>query len=824
MSYNSKDIVTMADMLHIRSRTAVYVREPTENACNVQIIKELTDNVLDEARDKSKVYKAGIHFFTDGTRYQVLVQDWGRGIPCASLKACYMKLHTSGKFNENDSAYSNSVGTNGMGAKATCALSERFVAMTKRNDGFGYLEVHRGVEFKHVLLPAIDKNKDTIGTVVFSEPDASILTASPTFMSAPDGLQALLDLIDFQATYKENIEFIVTVTNKLLTDKFFKQSEVEIWNSLRNYNGDKVIYHNICDKNVTTELRYEQYVRRVYSITDQTAIVLPTIFRAVNEEDPADRFGCGIYLFFTKHARCFDGQRLIGMVNMTPLSSNSSYHISKLISTLKETLSLFIYEKELREYFLEYYTLPVCGSVVAWFKRAVFVGQTKDAFREESFANIYTTFLRRSFNKISNEIWKAIVDLLYSDIQSAYNNSISKQLKTSRNIKDVTFILNRLGSYKPCNSADSSTTELFIMEGESAGGGIAKVRDPETQAILMLKGKPINGFQASASELLRNAVQQDFMTVLGVGPGDKTLDKLKFSNIILLTDADPDGYHIASLVIGNIYRINPLILKEGRVAIANPPLYSLSLKNHKLFLRDKRALDDMSISMFYNRIFKVYIRNLNTNKEYLLNPDCEIVTGAFRDFCYWLKRYGAIVNRVANLLIIDANYIELLAHCVDYLEPNNINPKKIKEILGLDDVIYRKDHGAMVLVTKGIEVLIPLKNLAKEIKSYILPELELLHWLDIDCYISTRNSPVYNHAPVTFMQLYQLLRSVDDQFSIQRNKGIGEMPDKDLYSCCIDPRTRSISRITGIGDLNKLYEMLGADVSARKKLTKLGHF
>ena len=816
MSYNSSTVHTMESLEHVRSRTAVYVRAPDTVQCAFQVLKEILDNSVDESTVNNHcIIDIGIHFFIKDDRYQVLFQDNGRGVPAEVLERCFTVMNTSGKFSQNG-AYVVSAGTNGMGSKATCGLSERFVAITKRNDGFGYLEVQRGVIKRSEVTKSPDKIKNTIGTVVFTEPDVSIITSAPKFMTDPAGFAAFVDLASFVSTYNDRIRVTITKTDKLVPDSFFKKSSLEIWQWMRNYIGTTIIFRGDNDHKVSPVQRYEDYVRHVYQLHDKTVFTLDPITQPINYDDPEDRFGCSIYLFLTSGIKHQNGPMLVDAVNLTQMKNTDSFHVSGLIAVIKEFLEPQIESKEVKEFFLEYYKFPICGSVIVQWKNAVYEGQTKDAFKDASFLRYYTSFLRKNLRTKPVGYWECIYEVIKEDVYEQYNRQMNKLLKTGKDLKNIGFSLNKIESYVGCRSSDNTRIEFLITEGNSAGGFVKQVRNPDTQAVYLLGGKPINAFDTDPKRLMKNEGFQDLIKLIGVSPADRTLENMKYHRIGILTDADYDGYHITALLLGNFYKINPLILSEGRVFVANPPLYSVAMRDKTLFMRDKRALDDAKVDRLYKQTLEFYIKKNDTGKVVKLTGD------AYRDWCYIVKRIGTLIDMISNTLIVDPMYVEALSHCVDAIDPKQgVNTNKIRKVLGMDQVIYREEFNYLLLIKDQIEVTIPLERLATEIRAVLLPELEEIKWENITCYVSAIYNRTYTKIPMCFTQIFRWLQQLDTQFSVHRNKGLGEMDADDLHFTCVDPATRSFTTITSIGDFDRMVAMLGASPEERKKLVEI---
>ena len=809
-NYSDNNIKQMTFVQHIRAKTEMYVRSPATLSCDVQLFKEIIDNSADESIDPNRVYQIKILVFHAGTRYQIAVIDHGRGIPAGKLATCFTTAFTSGKY--TNAAYGGvSTGTFGVGSKAVAALSDTFVAYTKRNDAFAGVLIRRGEVVDYQKQPPIDHIDITVGSTVFYEVDQSILKSSPKFIDDPAGLQTAINLLEYLTAFKQNTIFEVFMFDQLLTDEFFKQSYQHQWQYFQTAVGKLVL---------RTKLETpEQYIRRKFQISSKSIWQL-MVKKQVNPEDPIDTMGYDIGVYLAEQFTKQNG--VIGAINFNMLSAPTDYHICGLVDMIKKKIAkLFDDEMEVKTFFITTYRLPIYGYVNAFYKGASFEGQTKDAFKNAEFLRLYTESLMKAFRKLPETQWDELYYAIAEDVRDKFIRSANREVKAGRGLKNAAFDMNNAGCYIPCKVNDNRVTELFITEGNSAGDYVRQVRDPATQAILKMRGKPINACRSSDNVLKMNKVYQDMVRLFGVGKHDTDLSNFNYKSIGLLADADPDGYHILTLLIGNIYKINPLILTSGRVWIANPPLYVMETKNASMFMRDQRALDDARISRIYRYLLQIKIANTETKKVYDLDqtPDTEYCPPAYRDWCYLVKRIGTIITDVANKLVIDPFVLEQMIHCVDFLSPTTLDCRKIAKIIGADDVRYHNASNSLIAINQTVEVHIPLDRLVYEIRAYILPELKQVHWDKLLCTITTKMpGSTYKDTPVTFMQLYQIFEQLDRLYPVHRLKGLGECTVEQLERCCIDPQTRTFTTITSIGDVTLLYNMLGACSEERKKL------
>lgn len=841
-NYSEDNIKTMSPLQHMRQKASMYgFMTSTVNGLFL-MIKEIVDNSADESLDPNRTYPIVMTFFVskDKTTFQCLVVDHGRGIPVGKIVDCLATANTSGKY-ELGSYGGPSTGTNGVGSKVVAALSKDFVAFTKRPDGFASLKIEKGVVKDHTeTRKPIDKNAETVGTTVMFQPDESIMVATPTMFKTPDvgqellGIDILLDKLNFYTLFHRNSLITVRVVDGLVPQSILKQDPKDLWkylNDASHFEKSQIIFTS--DLNQTPR----DFVIRTFGLKQPCWDLGIPLVKENDGSDEGDRLGYTIDIFLDEKSINGEGG-LIGAVNSTPINDPNSIHLTMLQTVLKMYLEDYVLDKDKKSFFEVKYQIPISGYVSAVWVGANFDGQDKSKFTDHQFGDFYRSSLRRQLNKVTDATWDRLYELITEHFEQAYAKYTKQQYKLNKNLKGIGFMLKRAGSYIPCRSSDSSVIELIICEGDSAAGRVKSVRDEETQAIYKLSGKPINAERAEAKKLIKNMIYQDLMMLLGVRPTDPDLSGLRFKRIVLLTDADPDGYHIVALLIALIKAINPKILEEGIVYMANPPLYSFRVQGqkHPLYLRDESALLDMK-SEIYRRMLDIYVEQpmktedgkpVFEKKGVPKLLETKLTSAQYTAFVAVVETVGDRVVYHANQLNIDPYVLEQLLYCSAYLEENKVDPEKICEILKedarVDEVTWSKESNTITLVTQGLDRIISLSHLKETIDNVLVPLYDKWGWKTIGIYATTRYTDLYVHEPCSFMKLYTIFKNITDtdnssHFALTRFKGLGEMSEKDILGTCVDPVTRCVTRIMGMGDINVIYNMLGVDTEARKQLT-----
>ena len=819
LKYDDTSIQSKSTLEFFRFRPEMFLGALNLDS-NIQCMREaFTNGAIDEALDVNRIYPFKILLFKGKDTYQFVIIDRGRGIAMKSLAKCFTQAWTSGKYDNKNGGYRASSGAFGCGMKVVTAVSKRLTAITKRMDGFAGLAVEEGVQKRYEIFDPIDGDPSTVGMTVIHQPDNTILPMTSEFWNNTEGLPRFLDMLDYMASFKPNIRVVCMVVDHLLSDKWFQQSFQDQWVYLQKITG-KVIFESSPTPSPM------DYINRKFGIRSEPVWV-HEFHKEVDLMDDSDNGGYDIMMCCGPKSHLHSN--IVGTVNMNFISRYDSSHFKIVMNAFKRKLKPYLDEEddELRIYFEQKYILPIYGYIQILWKDASFVAQTKDNFICMECESVCGSHLQKECDKVPDEQWELLYELIKDEMYEDFARATNRSLNLSKSMKNLAASLNN-DCFTPCRLKDPAVTELFITEGDSAGNWVKQARDPAFQAVLKLRGKPLNAFDADQAKIKANAVLQDMFRIIGVSPRDTDLSNMNFAKIGILADADPDGYHIVCLTLGNLYKINPLILQQGRVFIANPPLYEMETHDSSLYLRDAKALNDVRVKIYANYLdiyLQVYNqRELESVKAGMIpkvNREPKRLTNeSYRDFVYVVNRIGTIITELSNRLAIEPILLEQLIHCVDDMVITNLNTDAIRDKLQITDCVYNELANTLLLIDRDVETTVQLSRLVSEIRGYILPLLEEIHWRNFDVLISTKLTPTYNKTPQTFYQIYQIFKTIDSKFNMHIHKGLGSTPVDILKVSCCDPKTRSSSIITNIGDVTEFYRMLGSDPAARKQLIR----
>jgi len=513
------------------------------------LVWEIVDNAVDEAIN-GFASQLSVQLHRDGRT--ITVKDNGRGIPVDihpeegvnTLQVILTNLHSGGKF--DNSNYITSGGLHGVGSSVVNALSERLVATIKR-DGFEWTQEYRRGK-PRTELQKLGPSRYT-GTQIRFTPDPEIF-GNQTF----DGDEI-----------RQRLE-ISTYLNR----------------------GLKIVF-----KDDTTGKRHElvheggvtDYVRHLVKERELRCVV-DEPFTLSRTADPR----LEIALLWTESP----SERFKSFVNGIPTADGGTHEqglkdailraIRNYIATHDVSLprGMKLTADDIREG-----VVAVCSCFIG---DPQFQGQTKDKLNNPEVRALVEGAVRLELERWLQDNTSTTDALLSRIIMAAKAREASRAAsKQVRRKSAVSRRLNLPGKLADCSSSDPSISELFIVEGDSAGGSAKQGRDRKTQAILPLRGKVLNAEQASLKKVLGNKELSDIVSALGCGLGkDLDLSRLRYHKIILLMDADQDGHHIATLMLTFFYRYMKTLITEGHIYLASPPLYRIEAGKKTFWASDER--------------------------------------------------------------------------------------------------------------------------------------------------------------------------------------------------------------------------------------------
>lgn len=566
--YSAKDIEVLEGLDPVRKRPGMYIGGIDERAYH-HLVAEIIDNAMDEA---VAGYATNIEVSLTENGY-VTVKDNGRGIPIdphpkfpdkSALEVIVTTLHSGGKF--GGGAYTVSGGLHGVGLSAVNALSTHMIIEVARDKKLYRQEYRQGKPITELQFIGAVSNRR--GTSVSFLPDSEI--------------------------FGESVHFKPATLFRMCRTKAFLFRGVEI-----RWNCDESLIHGDDKTPIAQVLKYPNGVADFldYLMKDRTAVT-PRPF-AGRVELP-DNEGA------VEWAICWPDDYKDGFsysycnTVVTPLGGT---HETGLRAGLTKSLRAFAEmsgNKKAADITADD-ILNTAGVMLSVFiKDPQFQGQTKEKLVTQSAARLVETAVKDPFDHwLSRDIKSAQALLDYIIERAEERKKRKKTLETAR--ASATKKLRLPGKLADCSHKETSGTELFLVEGDSAGGSAKQARDRIHQAILPLRGKILNVVSASHDKIMANEEIRDMTEALGCGRRDKyNEDALRYEKIIIMTDADVDGAHIASLLMSFFYQEMPKLIENGHLFIALPPLYRLTQGGKSVYAADDDEKDRLLKKEFKN--------------------------------------------------------------------------------------------------------------------------------------------------------------------------------------------------------------------------------
>ena len=565
-TYTADDIHVMKGLEGVRKRPAMYIGSTNATGLH-HLVWEVVDNSVDEALS-GYGKKIVVTMHKDGS---ISVLDEGRGIPVGinketgrpAVEVVFTELHAGGKF--NNAVYKSAAGLHGVGASVTNALSEWIDVNVYQEGNIYHLKFENGGNLA-IPLEVIGTTKKH-GTYVRFKPDATI------FSTVEFKWDTIASHLQESAFLMKGVEFVLLDEKTGQNQSFlYENGLVEYINSVNVNKNPLSNVINFADTDQETQIDIEialQYCKEDYN---------ETIYSYVNNVRTRDggTHETGFRLGITKAVNDF--------------AENSKIAKAKKLegSDIREGLTAVISLK-IPETLLE------------------FEGQTKGKLGTPQATSVVSNFIYNKLTYYLTENKEFAINLINKCIASQNARIAARKAKeearSSKKTKQDLILSDKL---TPAQSKDYAKNELFIVEGDSAGGTAKKGRDRLHQAILPLRGKPLNTDSISIDKLVHNEEFATIINTIGAGFGQSfDLDDIKYGKIIIMTDADTDGAHIQTLLLTFFYNFMRQLITTGHVYIAVPPLYRVFKEDGKKVMQEY-AWDDEGLEAAKKKIGSGY--------------------------------------------------------------------------------------------------------------------------------------------------------------------------------------------------------------------------
>ena len=559
-SYDAQDIEVLEGLEPVRKRPGMYVGGTDEKAL-YHLVSEVLDNAMDEAI-AGFASRITVHLAGDSS---VMIGDNGRGIPVdnhpkfpgkSALEVILTTLHSGGKF--SDKAYSTAGGLHGVGVSVVNALSSHLEVRVMR-DGFLYQQSYsKGVAVSK--LEKFESSPRKRGTVITFQPDEEIFGK---IKYSPD---KVFQMVRSKAYLFKGVKIDWSCDAEILgaNDNTPQKLTIHFPNGLQDFLESIIARNNMLAKeSFCGEVSFPNNAGKVEWVVNWLA----------DFGDVVRRSYCNaIY---------------------TPLGGTHENGLrAALFKGLKHYAEL-VDNKKFAQVIADDFMMETLSIISVFIKNPSFQGQTKEKLLNQEASKLVENAIRDRFDhwlSANTEVANTILEKVIDNAQERINRKKSRETKRKTPIKSL-----RLpGKLSDCNKADSEGTELFLVEGDSAGGSAKQARDRETQAILPLKGKILNVASNSVEKIKNNQEISDLLLALGCQAGSNyNSEDLRYERVIIMTDADVDGAHIASLLMTFFYLQMHNLIRDGHLYLAQPPLYRITQNKQTYYANTEKQRDEM---------------------------------------------------------------------------------------------------------------------------------------------------------------------------------------------------------------------------------------
>ncbi|MCH2386654.1 MAG: DNA topoisomerase (ATP-hydrolyzing) subunit B [Opitutales bacterium] len=804
--YDASKIQKLEGLEGVRKRPDMYIGDTNERGLH-HCVFEVVDNSIDEAlAGFCKEIKVSIHL--DGS---CSVEDDGRGIPVdihpkynmPALELVLTNLHAGGKFGKG--AYQVSGGLHGVGAKCVNAVSEWFEAEVRKDGKIHQMRFSQGKTTSK--LSVIGQTKKS-GTKISFKPDPEIFTETRTFQYdiltkrlrelafLNPGVSISLD--DERSNKREHFQFNDGISEYI---RFLNRSKNVLHEDPISF-GDVVSNSDGPETAVDVSLQYND------SYNEQLFAYANSIFNIEG------------------------GTHLSGFRTALTRVVNQFARANNLIKDKDPSIT----GDDAREGLVAVVSVKV--------PEPRFEGQTKTKLSNSEVDGIVQKIVGERLKYAFETDLKLAKRLIDKCLNAARAREAAR--KARETVRKSALSGGGLpGKLADCSSRKPEESELYIVEGDSAGGSAKQGRDRHTQAILPLRGKLINSEKARIDRVLSNNEIRTMITAIGCGIGDVegdggfNIEKARYHKIIIMTDADVDGSHIRTLLLTFLYRQMTELIETGYVYIAQPPLYKIKRKRREQYVDNDEELNRMLLELGSEDVSMIRLDDGHSFNSEQLDHVVEIFAQLER-IGGSVTRYGASIAEYLEQYSKDHSLPRYLARIREgneetfrFLRSESDRANFVEEIgLGAED--FDSDSATVTIqdTEAGISKRISLFEIFESNEmSKLLREIEeigldLSHFLPSEkpIYSIRENEGQKNEGSIDIHSNMEILRQIRllgrKGLNIQRYKGLGEMNPKQLFETTMDPAKRRLLKVN-INDAAKADEMftilMGEEVAPRRE-------
>jgi DNA gyrase subunit B len=778
-AYDAGSITVLKGLEAVQKRPGMYIGDTDDGSGLHHMVYEVVDNAIDEAL-AGYADKVQVTIHVDNS---VTVEDNGRGIPTGihpeenrpTPEVIMTVLHAGGKFDHN--TYKVSGGLHGVGVSVVNALSDWLKLEIRREGKVYYQEYARGEpssEFKPIGVT------DRRGTKITFHPDPDVFKLTEySFEQLSQRLRELSYL-------NKGLTIAIRDERSEKSHTFCYSggiaSFVEDLNTNKTVVNDEVIAFSDEKEGVTVEIAMQwndSYAEQIFCFTNN-----------IKNKD--------------------GGTHLTGFRTALTRTANAWGQQSKVLKDLKRALS----GDDLRE--------GLSAVVSVKVPDPKFSNQPKDKLVSSEVSGVVASVVNEHLQRYLELNPRQAKAILQKAVVAARARDAARKAREMVQRKGALELSNLPGKLADCQERNPELCEIYIVEGESAGGSAKQGRSRKTQAILPLRGKILNVEKARFDKMLASQEIATLITALGCGIGEeKNVDKLRYHHIIIMTDADVDGSHIRTLLLTFFFRQYPELIERGHLYIAQPPLYKVKKGKQELYLKNEQGLEKHLVGIATADIvvkgssgaeltgsalgeFVQLVNRHSKVREKLDKHGDGRISSAFAE-CGLTK--ADLEDRASVQTVIDEKVVPYLA-------------ERFPDIEGVQfEIVEDAEHGNFeIVVPRGVSTL---RDTVIDFELLDTAEFQELRRLaaELDARATAPYTVHYKTGEDKILPTYEAVAKEIEEFgrkglAIQRYKGLGEMNAEQLWETTMDPERRTLLqvRVDDSVDADKIFTVLMGDI------------